>query len=308
MGRKTIQGLTGGHAAITRIITMAWVRIDDEFYHHPKVVKAGPLGIAMQVSALCYCNKYLTDGFIPISAIPSLLNLDGIRMRMWSNETFVGGEDAEWKLIVDDLVDAGIWEECIGGYKIHDYLDYQPSRSQVIAERDANIKRQNKWRRNNAVTNAVTDENNGVSNTAPNPNPNPKPLIPDANASGTAAAQTRSASRKEPKEHKAPEPTPEAVNVYRSVARTWPDKATWGQIANTVGDDAARLKFWSEVVSGYIALGWYKRNVAGMLDWFSRGELPHLQRNGNGKDTTDNDDKLTRAERMTRERLANGEH
>lgn len=263
---------------------MAWVRIDDEFYHHPKVVKAGPLGIAMQVSALCYCNKYLTDGFIPISAIPNLLNLDGIGMRMWSNETFGGGEDAEWKLIVDDLVSAGMWEECIGGYKIHDYLDYQPSRSQVIAEREAIMKRQERWRKrkdnavSNGVNNTVTDESNAVINAAPNP----KPLIPDAIASGTAAAQTRSASRKEPKEHKAPEPTPEAVNVYRSVARTWPDKATWGQIANTVGDDAARLKFWSEVVSGYIALGWYKRNVAGMLDWFSRGELPHLDR-GNGK-------------------------
>lgn len=96
-----------------------------------------------------------------------------------------------------------------------------------------------------------------------------------------AKARTLKGETKE--KHKAAEPTPEAVKAYRSVARTFPDKATWGSIADTVGNDAARLKFWREVVSAYIALGWNKRNVVGMLDWFSRKELPHLQRSGNGK-------------------------
>lgn len=147
---------------------MPWVRIDDDFYNHPKVIKAGPLGIAMQVSALCYCNHYLTDGFVPLSIIPGLLNLAGIGMRMWANETFGGGEDAAWTMVVEDLINAGLWESCEDGYRIHDYLEYQPSKDQVIADRAANAQRQEAWkaRKSNAVSNAV-------SNIAPVPNPVP---------------------------------------------------------------------------------------------------------------------------------------
>jgi hypothetical protein len=34
-------------------------------------------------------------------------------------------------------VDAGVWHEVDGGYELHDYLDWQPSRAQVAAERAA---------------------------------------------------------------------------------------------------------------------------------------------------------------------------
>lgn len=114
---------------------MAWVRIDDGFTQHPKVVQAGPLGIAMQIAGLCYCNRYLTDGFIPRAVVPNLLNLEGIAMRVWDGELFGGGEDATWQLVVSDLIAAGLWEEVEGGYRIHDYLDYQPSRADVLRER-----------------------------------------------------------------------------------------------------------------------------------------------------------------------------
>ncbi len=53
---------------------MPWVRIDEKFARHPKVMRAGPLGIAMQVSALCYCNEHLTDGFVPRAVARTLLD------------------------------------------------------------------------------------------------------------------------------------------------------------------------------------------------------------------------------------------
>ena len=37
--------------------------------------------------------------------------------------------------IVCALVDAGLWEETEGGWNIHDYLDYQPSRYEVLKQR-----------------------------------------------------------------------------------------------------------------------------------------------------------------------------
>lgn len=115
---------------------MPWVKLDVDFAWHPKILRAGPLGLAMQVAALCYCNKYLTDGFIPREVVPTLLNLQGLGMRIWQGELIGGGEEARWELIVADLIEAGIWEEVEGGYRIHDYLDYQPSKAEVLAERE----------------------------------------------------------------------------------------------------------------------------------------------------------------------------
>lgn len=100
---------------------MPWVRLDDGFPEHPKLLKAGPLAMLMQVAALCYCNRHLTDGFIPEGKVPTLLNLDGL---------------GDWREVLSALLREGIWERVDGGYQVHDYLDYQPSRAQVLAERE----------------------------------------------------------------------------------------------------------------------------------------------------------------------------
>ncbi|SRR6266498_2134813 len=113
---------------------MPWVRIDEEFARHPKVMAAGPLGMAMQVAALCYCNQYLTDGFIPRTVVAGLLDFAGLGMRMWQGDLVGGGEDATWQLVVEDLLEAGLWVEELsrGGYRIHDYHDYQPSKEEAL--------------------------------------------------------------------------------------------------------------------------------------------------------------------------------
>ena len=43
---------------------MAWARIDDNFFNHPKVRKAGKDAIIFHMAALCYSNAFTTDGFI----------------------------------------------------------------------------------------------------------------------------------------------------------------------------------------------------------------------------------------------------
>lgn len=137
---------------------MAWVRLDDGFAQHPKLKKAGPLGIAMQVAGLCYCNQYLTDGYIPASVVPTLLHLEGLAMNAWKGEIVGGAEDAKWELIVDELIAAKVWRKSNGGYRIHDYKKYQPSKRDVLEERENSRKRQQKHRsvsrRDKNVTNA----------------------------------------------------------------------------------------------------------------------------------------------------------
>ena len=104
---------------------MPWVRIDDQFYQHPKVVAVGPLGIAMQVSGLCYCNRYLTDGFIPLEVVPRLVPFD----------------EAKVKQLVSNLLAACLWVASTlskqNGYIVHDYADYQSTKAQILTTREA---------------------------------------------------------------------------------------------------------------------------------------------------------------------------
>ena len=114
---------------------MTWVRIDDQFRHHPKVATAGPLGIALHVCGLSYAAEYLTDGFIPRGAVNTLCDFEGV----WDKRFRPGSEDDfAWTVaeVRDLLVSVGMWDEVQGGYQIHDYLDYNPSKADVLAERD----------------------------------------------------------------------------------------------------------------------------------------------------------------------------
>lgn len=72
-----------------------------------------------------------------------------------------------------------------------------------------------------------------------------------------------------------------AVEAFRSAAQSWPARAQWPAITAAVGDEPAQLELWGRVVAGYILKGYNPRNVAGMLDFFSRGEVPGAS-NGHG--------------------------
>ena len=44
---------------------MPWVKLDDGFTDHPKIASLSDSAFRTFVTALCYCNKNLTDGFVP---------------------------------------------------------------------------------------------------------------------------------------------------------------------------------------------------------------------------------------------------
>ncbi|MCZ7543340.1 MAG: hypothetical protein M5R40_07275 [Anaerolineae bacterium] len=73
-------------------------------------------------------------------------------------------------------------------------------------------------------------------------------------------------------------------------------------IANAVGDDAECLAFWRRVVHDWVACGWNRENVKGMLDWFQRGELPTTA--PNGRKSTRTGDVIRRTEEAAERFLA----
>src|SRR6266705_2800835 len=127
---------------------MAWVRLDDGYPEHPKVDRVGPLAAWLNVCAWAYCARNLTDGFVPDGRVDQLAAVQKPRH------------------LVELLLEGKLWERVPGGFLVHDFLDYNPSREQVLKERAAAAKRVNDWRntkRTNGVGNAVTPS---VTNTA----------------------------------------------------------------------------------------------------------------------------------------------
>lgn len=167
---------------------MAWVRIDDSFAQHPKLAKAGPLAMAMQIAALCYCNRNLTDGFVPRAIARTLLDWEVVessgRVCTLAYTSGMAGNDVTSEWVIGILVESGMWIERANGYQIHDYLEYQPSASEVKEQREKTKTRVNQWRNNkrrendapesNSHCNAVT---NGSVTPAPVPDPDPLPNI-----------------------------------------------------------------------------------------------------------------------------------
>ena len=166
---------------------MVWVRLDDHFDENPKIASVGPLGIALWVTGLAYCNRNLTDGFIPWTTARALLAWEYLeppgengRSRIQSLGVTCGmqGDDVESTRVIDLLVYAGLWEvvDEPGGYLIHDYADFQPSKVQVLEDRRDSAARTAKSRLKSRERNAVTfTVDNVVSKTAPDPDPDPDP-------------------------------------------------------------------------------------------------------------------------------------
>lgn len=107
-----------------------WVKIDDGMATHPKILKAGPLALAIQIRAICYSSQNMTDGVIPIEAVPLLMTgLDRYGIDLGGNEHFSTGcqaDELEWP---EMMVEWGLWEGHPSGYIIHDYLEWNVSKS-----------------------------------------------------------------------------------------------------------------------------------------------------------------------------------
>lgn len=96
---------------------MGWVWIDDDAPRHPKIMHAGDAGFGFFTASLCYANRYRTDGFIPVAALPAIF--PSLRRERALNRAV-------------RLVEAGLWETREGGWQIHDYTDYQPTKAMLF--------------------------------------------------------------------------------------------------------------------------------------------------------------------------------
>lgn len=103
---------------------MPWFRLDEGFHSHPKILKAGNEAIGLYVRCGTYAAEHLTDGFIP----------EQVALQY--------GTPA----LAESLVQSKLWRRVRGGWRMPDYLDYNPSAEQVKKERKQAAERQRRHR------------------------------------------------------------------------------------------------------------------------------------------------------------------
>lgn len=220
---------------------MPWIRIDDHFDEHPKFAMAGPLGIALWLAGLAYCNRNLTDGRIPWATARSLLTWSYLDPKeseagrvIWTISVTSGhrGEDVTCERVIDLLVQTGLWEERDGGYYVHDYPSYQPLKEQVLAERESARARMK------AIRSGDVRANFGRSSPSPVPVPVPVPVTKEKKDTVPAA---RSLFVK---------PTLQEVQAYCQERRNSVDPQAWMDHYESNGWKVGRnpMKDWKAAV------------------------------------------------------------
>ncbi len=115
---------------------MGWARMDDGYTNSPKILEAGPWSELLDMRAIIYAAGNETDGLITRSALK-----------------LIGRDIPKVAERVTVLVEVGRWTVNEGGgWLIHDFLEYNPSKAQKSQIRALGRERQS--RRRNGVTNA----------------------------------------------------------------------------------------------------------------------------------------------------------
>lgn len=102
-----------------------WVKIDDGFCTHPKILAAGPLAALLQIRAICFASQHQTDGIIPRSAL-GLLTHDFSSIALDDHQC--QADEMDWSRI---MLERGLWDLHDGGFAIHDYLEWNLSKKDL---------------------------------------------------------------------------------------------------------------------------------------------------------------------------------
>lgn len=137
---------------------MSWVRVDDQMPRHPKLLGLGRDRLVCQgvwLDGMCYASAYLTDGFVPAAALEK------------GSERYAA-----------QLVGAGLWDAVEGGWRIHDYHDYQPTRADALELRRKRAAAGRSGGQANGKQNGSKPEANSFASAQAKPNPVPSRPVP----------------------------------------------------------------------------------------------------------------------------------
>lgn len=96
-----------------------WTPLDVDYFQHPKVVTAGRDAALLYLAGLCYCQRHLTDGYIPVAAVRVLA------AEAWTKPS-----------MAERLVDANLWQRTDAGFVVTGWVERNKPAEVVKAHRD----------------------------------------------------------------------------------------------------------------------------------------------------------------------------
>lgn len=121
------------------------LRIYDEFLEDETILSLKALTYKLHVSSLIYCSRNLTDGVLTDRGVKVVQAILGYPL----------------KRHVAELVAAGVWEQIDGGYRIRNYLEFNPDAETVKREKAQARERMRKLREKRASSASPTAEGSG---------------------------------------------------------------------------------------------------------------------------------------------------
>lgn len=119
---------------------MSWVKLDDQFHSHPKVIAGGNEVAGVYARSLAYCGAYYTDGFVSRKqgaqfAVTRVLNRVTehgfwVEVEPGESRTVTDRRDSGNRPLPDVTVKFGYY-----GFFIEDYLHNNPTRAEAEAAR-----------------------------------------------------------------------------------------------------------------------------------------------------------------------------
>lgn len=101
---------------------MVWVKTSDDMPDNPKIRSLSPTAACLYFFGLHRCNSWLTDGWIGTEQVCEVFRPFGKKLRL--------------KAAVGELVKQRLWDVADGGYRVHDFEQYQPSAQEVARSRE----------------------------------------------------------------------------------------------------------------------------------------------------------------------------
>jgi hypothetical protein len=229
---------------------MPWARLDDSYFTHRKVAALSKDAKLLDLAGIAFSARELRNG-----------ELTRTDIRMIAAQVDV----EDYAAVALELVKAGRWSRSDGGYTIHDYLKYNPSREQVLHEREMNAQRVEKWREKHKDTDPPPSRNGitpGITGTISNgprtDTPYPYPL--------TSTSTRESVREAPPREEVTEDFKQELENEFceqlgsRETVRAHIDAALAHTSRLKYTDDRAYLRRWLRDDATRASAGPHRRN------------------------------------------------
>lgn len=194
---------------------MSWFRLDDQAYDHPKLARAGNEAVGAWARAGMWCAKHLTDGVVPREVALSIAP-----QRIWTI-----------------LESVGLMDPHPEGLLVHDYLDWNPSRAEVMAERDrVRAQRSDAGRRSGEVRRTKNER------------PVERPVQRNTNE---PLNETRTGSERKTNPDPDPDPDPVPINKKNSLTSQYRDQdPTLDRVRGARGGEPAQVRACLRLAAG----------------------------------------------------------